>query len=64
MHMMHRLLISIMKGILKGICTSINDVVCHGIPDAQVVLKMREILLMLMQRLVIRGIMRMPLVCL
>ena len=32
------------EGYPKSICTSINDVVCHGIPDAQVVLKEGDII--------------------
>lgn len=32
------------KGFPKSICTSINDVVCHGIPDSKTVLKQGDIL--------------------
>lgn len=32
------------EGYPKSICTSINDVVCHGIPDAQVILKEGDII--------------------
>ena len=32
------------EGYPKSICTSLNDVVCHGIPDAQVVLKEEDII--------------------
>ena len=38
------------KGFPKSICTSINDVVCHGIPKATDVLKMVTLLILMLLR--------------